>query len=222
MLTLSMAGRPWTVWPSARCRQGPSAPIGGRRFSGRRRTDGRENLAVLAALSGASLLVAACGGGSPSAHRASSSALPGTAATPTPNTEDAAIISAYRAAETAFEEAVAIPDPAYPALAATMVDPLLQRVRLNLITDKNNGIVGRGHVQSLRPHVISRSDGKAILLDCTYSTLGAFYSSGGKPVPGSEPVPEYGGVRATLIMVAPGTWKLSDTDVRLGKCPPGY
>jgi hypothetical protein len=222
MLTLSMAGRPWTVWPSARRRQGSSVASGGRRFSGRCRTDCRESLTVLAALSGASLIVAACGGGSPSAHRTTSSALPGTAATPTPNAEEAVVIAAYRAAEKAFEEAAAIPDPAYPALADTMADPLLHTVRYNLETDKLNGIVGRGHVELLRPHVVSITGNTAILQDCEYSTLGLFYAKTGAPVPGKSKVPEYVGERATLIKVSPGKWKLSDTDAKVGTCPAGY
>jgi hypothetical protein len=220
MLTLSMAGRPWTVWPYARRRQGSSAPSGGRRFSGRCRTDGGEILAVLAALSGASLIVAACGGGSPSAHRATSSALPGTAATPTPNAEEAAIIAAYVAADKAFEEAVAIPDPAYPALAATMVDPILQRVRINLITDKNDGIVGRGTVTHLHPRVVSISDNTAIVVDCVYSTGVLVFAKSGQPVPSQAggTKPENDGVRATLVMVSPGVWKEKASDVRLGRC----
>jgi hypothetical protein len=211
------------VWPSARHRQGSPGRSGGRHFSGRQRTYGREGLAVLAALSGASLLVAACGGSSPSAHRVTSSARSATTATPTPNAEEAAIIAAYRAAVKAFQQSVAIPDPAYPALAATTVDPLLHTLRLNLVTDKLNGIVGRGPIQLLHPHVVSRSATQAVVLDCEFDQSVLVYKVNGNPVQGQPggTSPQYEGVRATLVMT-PSGWKLSDTNVRLGQCPAGY
>jgi hypothetical protein len=176
----------------------------------------------LAAVIVVALLLLGCGQGSTSAHRVTPSTIPATAATSTPTPEEAAVIAAYRAAEKAFEEAVAIPDPAYPALAATMVDPLLHTVRYNLETDKLNEIVGKGHVELLHPHIVSITGNTAILRDCQYSTLGLFYAKTGAPVPGKSTVPEYTGERVTLVMVAPGVWRASDTDGKVGTCPPGY
>jgi hypothetical protein len=167
---------------------------------------------------GAILGLSACGspsGPSPSASHS---------ATPSPNAAEAAILQAYRAESAAYVAAVRIPDPAYPALAATAVDPLLTQVRASLVYDKETGIVGRGDVTLQHPHVVSANGESAVVVDCVYSALILVYAATSQPVPGQPggTKPEYDGVRSTLLFTAGGAWKVSNQAITAGSCPVGY
>jgi hypothetical protein len=173
----------------------------------------KPSVVVLAALFGLT------GCGSPSGTSPSS----GHSATPSSNAANGAILQAYRAGSAAFVAAVQIADPAYPALAATTTNPLLTQARQTLVYDKEQGIVGRGTVQLLHPHVVSYTAAMAVVQDCVYSSLISVYASSGQPVP-NQPggtQPEYDGVKATLIF-ASGVWKVSDQTLIAGSCPAGY
>ena len=144
--------------------------------------------------------------------------------TSSPSAVDAAILQAYRAEWAAFVAAVRIPDPAYPALAATTTDPLLTQLRQTLVYDKGTGIIGRGSVQLLHPHVVSVSASVAVVQDCVYSALISVYAATGQPVP-NQPGgtrPEYDGIKATISLAASGAWKVSDQSITAGHCPLGY
>lgn len=170
-----------------------------------------------AALLGAVAGLVACGSsGSPSPSPARSS-------TPSPSAAELAVLHAYQAESAAFLAAVQIPDPAYPGLAATAVNPLLQQVRQSLVYDKEEGIVGRGSVQLLHPHVVSITSSTAVVQDCEYSSLILVYKSTGQPVP-NQPggtKPEYDGIKSTVTLVS-GAWKVSAQNGILGSCPAGY
>ena len=159
------------------------------------------------------------GCGSPSGPSPSSAHSP----TPSSNAAGAAILQAYRAESAAFVAAVQIPDPAYPGLTATAINPLLMNVRQSLIYDKTEGIVGRGSVQLLHPHVVSITGATAVVQDCEYSALVLVYAATGQAVP-NQPggtKPEYDGIKATITLVS-GTWKVSDQSGILGSCSAGY
>lgn len=161
------------------------------------------------------LPAAGCGGGSGSAgHRTADST------TTTLNPAAAAVIAAYRAAQTAFDEAVARADPTWPALAETTTGDQLQSVRRILLADQLNGIVGRGSVQ-VYPKLFSIDGNQAVVHDCLYSSSELVYAKTGKPVPPITP-PEHDGVNAVLQQVAPGVWKVTSVQVTEGSCPPGY
>lgn len=170
----------------------------------------------------ASLLLAACGtGGGNSSHSSSRAAgrTSITKATSTPaGRRKAAVLAAYRAGWSAYEGALADANAGDPALAATMVDPLLQRVKANLYAYQRQGIVGRGPVD-LYPKVVTVTSSTASVVDCTFSSSELVYKSTGQPVPPVTP-PEHDGVRATLVLTA-GTWKVSQQSVTEGKCAPG-
>ncbi len=168
-------------------------------------------------------LLAACGGGGSAATSTTArpTSAPSTSAASSTSTTDPAtpaVLAAYRAASSAFVQALSTADPNDPALAATMVDPELQSVRANLFADQRQGIVGRGSV-TLHPKVASVSATSATVLDCAYSASELVYAASGKPVPPVTP-PENDGVRATLILTG-GTWKLSKQTVTEGKCAAG-
>jgi hypothetical protein len=149
--------------------------------------------------------------------------------TPRPNptasatAHEAAIVAAYRAGWAAFLHAIRAPDPADPAVAATTIDPLLTQTRKGLVSDKTEGIVGRGDVTLQHPHVVSVSGDTAVVEDCVYSALVLVFAATGKPVPdqpgGTQP--EYDGVRATVALT-PSGWKVANQDIKAGQCPLGY
>jgi hypothetical protein len=153
-----------------------------------------------------------------------SSPTPKPSATSSLSAIDAAVLQAYRAGSAAFVAAAHIPDPAYPALAATLTNPLLTQVRQSLVYDKGQGIVGRGDAALEHPHVVSLNASKAIVEDCVYSALVLVYASSGLPVPGQPggTQPEYDGVRATIVLTSGGVWKVSDQSIVSGSCPIGY
>lgn len=174
----------------------------------------------LAAIGSAVLLLAGCGHSSPTTRSPSPSPTP--RPTPTLSAVQATVLAAYRAHWAAFDQAVALPDPAFPALEATTTGPLLTLTRKNLTIDQMNGLVGNAPTQLFRPRVTSMTDSTAVVLDCVYSGP-LIVKKTGQPVPGDLGVPAYAGVRATLVMTAPGVWKTSDLDVKEGTtCPLGY
>ena len=179
---------------------------------------GRLVIGVLS-LAAAALLLAACGGG-PASSTATTVRAKAAKSTPSSTTDPAstAVLAAYRAGWSAFEQALATANPADPALAATMVDPQLQGVKANLLADQRQGMVGRGTF-TLHPKIVSISATTATVVDCAYSTAALVYESTGKPVPPVTP-PENDGVRATLVL-AGGTWKIAKQTVTDGKCAPG-
>lgn len=130
------------------------------------------------------------------------------------------MLAAYRAEQSAFETAEHTADASLPALAATMTGAQLQSVRRFLLGDKAQGVVGRGSL-TLHPHVASIQGTTAVVLDCAFSKLELIYAKTGKPVPPVTP-PENDGVKANLVEVSPGVWKVSQQHVTEGSCPPGY
>lgn len=184
---------------------------------------------VVACLVVAGSVLAACGGGTPSvspstterplrSSATTSSSLPSTSTSTTTTATAVAVLAAYRAGWAAFEQALATANPEDPALAATMVDPQLQRVKANLLADQRQGMVGRG-TTTLHPRVVSIAGSTATVVDCAYSQAELFYESTGKPVPPVTP-PENDGVTATLVLTG-GKWKVYKQIVTDGKCAPG-
>ena len=209
-----------------RCRdpRGPARP-GGQKVQSTpattpRRRQVRRGWLVIGMLSlAAALLLAACGGG-PASSTATTVRAKAAKSTPSSTTDPAstAVLAAYRAGWSAFEQALATANPSDPALAATMVDPQLQGVKANLLADQRQGMVGRGTF-TLHPKIVSISATTATVVDCAYSTAALVYVSTGKPVPPVTP-PENDGVHATLVL-AGGTWKIAKQTVTDGKCAPG-
>lgn len=141
-----------------------------------------------------------------------------TSSMPPTSSAASAVLAAYRAAWAPFEQAAADANPDDPALTATMVDPQLTGVKANLLTDQQQGIVGRGTF-TLHPKITTLSANTATVIDCAYSTAVLVYSKTGKQVP---PItqPENDGVTSTLVLLS-GTWKVSKQTVTDGKCAPG-
>lgn len=161
------------------------------------------------------LVLTSCGGSS--GHKAADGPTTTTNSS-TSAASSAAVLGAYRAEWAAYQSALATANAYDPSLAATMVDPLLQKVRANLLGYQNAGIVGRGSIQ-LNPRVVSISATTAMIDDCNFSSSELVYAKTGKPVPPITP-PEHDYVQATVVLVN-GAWKVSQQNVTEGKCPGG-
>jgi len=194
-------------------RSGGAVTWGMARFRTRFRSLPIVVLVVLAAFS------ASCGGSNSATGGGSTttSDRPTTSAT---SPQTSAVLAAYRAEQAAFQGALQLADPTFPALAQTMTGNQLTSVRRALVSDQTNGIVGRGTSQ-LNPKVASIQGNQAVVHDCLFSSIELVYSATGKPVPPVTP-PEHDGVKATLVQVSPDTWKVSDQNVTEGSCPSGY
>jgi len=140
--------------------------------------------------------------------------------TTTTSTEAAAVLAGYRAAQVAFDEAIQTADVSSRALVQTMIGNQLYSVRRALVSDREDGIVGRGKVQ-VNPKLVSIKGHEAVVHDCVFSSLELVYRASGKPVPPVTP-PEHDGITSTLKQVSPGTWKVSAEHVTEGTCPAGY
>ncbi|MGH8996477.1 MAG: hypothetical protein ACRDYB_10680 [Acidimicrobiales bacterium] len=164
---------------------------------------------------GLALFAASCGG-SPSAtgHHTSPPS------TTKSKSEVRAVLAAYRAGWQAFEQAVDQADPTLPALAQTMTGVQLDSVHRILVTDKANGIVGRGTVQ-LHPKLSYVHGNESLVLDCAFDSSELVYAATDKPVPPVTP-PEKVAVRAQLTEVRPGVWKVAVQHTNGGSCPSGY
>ena len=180
----------------------------------------RRSLAALWLVAGLGLamVVSACGQSAPDAAPPKTTTTDSSVTSTTFSAQTAAVLTAYRAAWSAFEGALADANPSDPALASTMVDPQLQSVKANLLADQMQGIVGRGPT-TLHPNVTALSATSATVVDCAYSANELVYRASGKPVPPVTP-PENDGVTATLVPSG-GTWKVSKQTVTDGKCVSG-
>ena len=177
--------------------------------------------AALVGIASLSLLVSACGGSNgaaPPTARAKPTTTTGAPATTTTDPTRSAVLRAYRASWTAFEQALADANPNAPTLAATMVDPQLQGVKANLLSDQIHGMIGQGTF-TLHPRIASLTATTATVVDCAYSTAELVYKATGKPVPPITP-PENDGVTSTLVLTG-GAWKVYKQTVTDGSCAPG-
>jgi hypothetical protein len=191
---------------------------------------------------GVALVAAGCGGGSDAALSTPPSSTPvssttagpaptivSSTSTSVPSTTSSssttvgpaatAVLGAYRAGWAAFEQASATSNAFDPSLPAAMVDPLLQQVRQNLVSDQAAGIVAKGTF-TLHPMIKAQTATSATVVDCAYSTSVLVYAKTGKQVPPVTP-PENDGVMSTLVLQGSG-WKVSQQTVTDGSCPTGY
>jgi len=164
--------------------------------------------------------VSSCGGSVPgsAANNKTARPTPPGAASSSAGSTRKAVLSAYRAGWLAFESALADANPSDPDLSQTMVNPELESVRANLVSDRRQGIVGEGKF-TLHPKISALSSSSATVLDCAYSTAALVYEATGKPVLPITP-PENDGVTSTLV-INNGTWKVSKQTVTDGTCAAG-
>ena len=132
---------------------------------------------ALLGVAGLSLVISACGGSQSAAPPStlSNSTITTSARAMTSDPTSAAVLRAYRASWSAFEQALADANPNAPTLAATMVDPQLQGVKANLLSDQIHGMIGQGTF-TLHPKITSLTATTATVVDCAYSTAELVYT----------------------------------------------
>lgn len=127
---------------------------------------------------------------------------------------DAAVISAWKAAENAIYDAEASPSGiSDPQLPATMVGSELQLVRQNLAGDETDGLIGSGHwdlgspkVESLEPVGVHATT--ATVVSCVHDTAILINEHTGQPAKGVLGTPDWAGETSTMVLTSTG-WKLS-------------
>lgn len=131
---------------------------------------------------------------------------------------DAAILAAWKAAETAFYQAEANPQGLFsPALAQTMVDPELELVKKNLAGQEAEGWIGRGPMNLGTPRVISIGPTEmdpttATVVSCIHDTQVLVNEHTSQPASGPNGMSEWAGETSTMVF-AQGSWKLSQQSV---------
>ena len=138
--------------------------------------------------------------------------------TTTLSVADQQVIQGWKAAEQAFYTAALTNDAASPALAETMADPALSQARQFLFSAKYDGYVGKGTFSLGHPHVVSLSDGTAVVESCVFGGVIEVEASTGKPAPPPFGVASQETVTSTLVQPVPGHWKISKNSVSEGKC----
>lgn len=134
---------------------------------------------------------------------------------PTTSLLDGQILTAWRAAETAFYEAEANPKGLFsPALNDALADPLLLQVKRNLAGDEHAGIIGRGIWDLGQPRVTSLSPNLtdptvAVVESCIHDAQILVFQSSGKPLPGLAGQPDWSGQVSTMVRSGT-TWRLSN------------
>jgi len=152
-------------------------------------------------------------------------------ASPTPDASDAAVLAAYQAYITAVNQAdAASSSPGawnMPALAATIINPLLQQWQSQFIQQESQGIVVEGTNTPEHPRVVSNTGTTAVVSDCLWDDAFEYYraSDGGTPaaVPSQPDWPNGGGdgIRTGFTLVS-GKWMASSTiSLEYGNCT-GY
>lgn len=154
----------------------------------------------------ASLCLAACGGSEVS-----------TSTTTSPSPATNTIISAWFAAQRAFDAAAINSDAHSPRLAATMISPQLEHVRENLQTFASLGYGARGPTYFGKPKVRDQAANQAHVVSCVHGEEIEIDMKTGKPVPGVLGQSAYELVNSAMRRTASG-WKLANQTVVVGGC----
>jgi hypothetical protein len=164
-----------------------------------------------------SLTLASCGSSAVSGQHGGSATDPSRSTPSSTATPEAAVISAWLAAEKAFHQAALTSDPDDPGLEATMINPELAGVQSALMQLKNEGVIGRGPTFYGSPHVTSSEATIATVVSCEHGEEIAVNAESGVPVPGVLGQPVFELVTSKMHLTNSG-WKLESQTVGVGKC----
>ena len=153
-----------------------------------------------------SVCLAACGG---------SGAATSTTATTRPTTK--AILTAWFAAQKAFDFAALTSDSNSPKLAATMISPQLDHVRKNLAAFASRGYGARGPTYYGNPRVQDQSVGRAEVVSCVHGEEIEIDAKTDEPVSGALGQSAYELVKS-MMRRTPTGWKLANQTVAVGGC----
>lgn len=131
--------------------------------------------------------------------------------------ESTQILSAWWAAEEAFETAALTDDSDQPSLVATTVSPQLDLTRLLLQEMAAAGEQGQGSVDNGHPQVEAIDGDVATVRSCVDDTEIAVFATTGQPVPGLLGEKDVELFTSTMQQGANG-WKLSAQTLGVGQC----
>jgi hypothetical protein len=131
--------------------------------------------------------------------------------------ESTQILSAWWAAQEAFDTAALTADSDQPSLAATMVSPQLDLNRLFLKLMATAGELGQGSVDNGHPKVVAIDGNVATVRSCVHDSEIAVFAATGQPVPGVLGEKDFALFTSTMQRGTNG-WKLSSQVTGVGQC----
>jgi hypothetical protein len=177
-----------------------------------------------------STLLSACGGAggataavvrigtahSPSRIEATHAARTG-ASTAEPSTSVGPVMSAWIAAQRAFDDAARTADADAPELAATMVAPQLPWTQALLGLMRADGEEARGPVSFGEPQIDGQATDLAVVRACVHDSEIVFSVATGRPLDGPAGRADYELLTSTMEQANSG-WKLETQSVGVGAC----
>ncbi len=127
------------------------------------------------------------------------------------------ILSAWLAAEQAFDTAALTADPSEPDMAATTVPPQLTWARSFLGELRAEDEIAQGTVDYGVPRVVSLGEQQARVRSCVHDAEIVVSASSGQPVPGDLGQVDFELITSTMALADSG-WKLSSQQVVDGRC----
>jgi hypothetical protein len=131
--------------------------------------------------------------------------------------ESTGILSAWWAAQEAFDAAALTADSDEPSLAATTVSPQLDLNRLLLEQMAAAGELAQGSVDNGHPRVVAIVGNVATVRSCVDDSEIAVFAATGQPVPGILGEKDFELFTSTMQRGTSG-WKLSAQAVGVGQC----
>lgn len=127
------------------------------------------------------------------------------------------VLSAWLAAQAAFDTAALTSDADQPDLAATTVDPQLNWSQALLERMKELGQIARGPVNYGKPEVVRISTQSATVTSCVYDAEIVVSVGSGRPVPGIPGQVDHELFQSVMRSTTTG-WKLSTQRVGVDRC----
>lgn len=137
--------------------------------------------------------------------------------TPEDGVASSAVVSAWIAAQQAFDDAARSADASQPELAATTVDPQLTWTQSLLTRMRQAGEVALGPVRYGDPRVVDDRAGLATIEACDYDAEIVVSAASEAPVPGDPGRVDFERITSTMELTATG-WKLADQTVEVARC----
>ena len=127
------------------------------------------------------------------------------------------VISAWVAAQRAFDDAARTADADAPELAATTVAPQLPWTQALLGHMRADGEEARGPVSFGEPRVDGRATDEVVVRACLHDSEIVFSVATGRPVAGPTGQADYELLMSTMEQANSG-WKLETQSVGVGAC----
>jgi len=130
------------------------------------------------------------------------------------------VVTAWVAAQRAFDDAARTADAGAPELAATMVAPQLPWTQSLLEGMRASGEESRGPVSFGEPRVDLQAVGPSVVRACVHDSEIAFSVATGRPVAGPAGQADFE-LFTSIMERADGGWKLETQSVTVGACGGG-